>query len=74
VYEQAGFGAENVDVVELHDCLSANELITYEALGLRGEGKAGELIDAGANTYGGKTEGSRNREAARFPDWPKPLR
>ena len=54
VYEQAGVGAENVDVVELHDCFSANELITYEALGLCGEGKAGEFIDSGANTYGGK--------------------
>ena len=54
VYEQAGVGPENVDVVELHDCLSANELITYEALGLCGEGKAGEFIDSGANTYGGK--------------------
>ena len=32
-------------VVELHDCFSANELITYEALGLCEEGKAGELID-----------------------------
>jgi sterol carrier protein 2 len=54
VYEQAGFGAENVDVVELHDCFSANELVTYEALGLCPEGKAGEFIDSGANTYGGK--------------------
>ena len=54
VYEQAGVGPENVDVVELHDCFSANELITYEALGLCGEGKAGEFIDSGANTYGGK--------------------
>ena len=54
VYEQSGVGPENVDVVELHDCFSANELITYEALGLCGEGKAGEFIDAGANTYGGK--------------------
>ncbi len=34
-----------VKVVELHDCFSANELITYEALGLCEEGKAGELID-----------------------------
>ena len=32
-------------VIELHDCFSANELITYEALGLCEEGKAGELID-----------------------------
>ncbi|MGB0061590.1 thiolase C-terminal domain-containing protein, partial [Candidatus Binatus sp.] len=34
VYEQSGLGPENVDVVELHDCFSCNELITYEALGL----------------------------------------
>ena len=31
-YEQAGVGPEEVDVVELHDCFSTNELITYEAL------------------------------------------
>ncbi len=43
-----------MDVVELQDCFSANELVTYEALGLCGEGKAGEFIDSGANTYGGK--------------------
>ena len=41
-------------MVELHDCFSANELITYEALGLCEVGKAGEFIDAGDNTYGGK--------------------
>jgi sterol carrier protein 2 len=54
VYEQSGYGPEDVDVVELHDCFSANELITYEALGLCGEGGAGELIDSGATTYGGQ--------------------
>jgi len=54
VYEQAGIGPEDVDVVELHDCFSCNELITYEGLGLCPEGKAGEFIDSGANTYGGK--------------------
>ena len=54
VYEQSGLGPEDVDVVELHDCFSCNELITYEALGLCPEGKAGEFVDAGANTYGGK--------------------
>ncbi len=35
-YEQAGVGPSDVDVVELHDCFSTNELITYEAL-VRGE-------------------------------------
>ncbi len=54
VYEQSGFGPENIDVIELHDCFSANELVTYEALGLCAEGKGGELIDSGAVTYGGK--------------------
>jgi acetyl-CoA acetyltransferase len=54
VYEQAGIGPEDVDVVELHDCFSCNELITYEALGLCPEGKAGAFVDAGANTYGGQ--------------------
>ena len=54
VYEQSGLGPENVDVVELHDCFSCNEMITYEGLGLCPEGKGGEFVDSGANTYGGK--------------------
>jgi acetyl-CoA acetyltransferase len=53
VYEAAGVGPEDVDVIELHDCFSANELITYEALGLCEEGEAGRLIDERATTYGG---------------------
>ncbi|MDY6903162.1 MAG: lipid-transfer protein [Thermodesulfobacteriota bacterium] len=54
VYEQAGLGPEDVDVVELHDCFTANELITYEALGLTPEGTAEKFIEDGDNTYGGK--------------------
>lgn len=54
VFSKAGKTPDDVQVVELHDCFSANELITYEALGLCEEGKAGEMIDAGDNTYGGK--------------------
>lgn len=54
VYEQAGVGPEEVQVVELHDCFSANELITYEALGLCPEGGAEKYIWDGDNTYGGK--------------------
>ncbi|KAM9501836.1 sterol carrier protein 2 [Clarias gariepinus] len=53
-FESAGLKPADVDVIELHDCFSANELITYEALGLCPEGRAGELIDRGDNTYGGK--------------------
>jgi len=54
VYEQSGLGPEDVDVVELHDCFSTNELLTYEALGLCPEGKGGEFVDSGAQTYGGQ--------------------
>lgn len=53
VYEAAGIGPEDVDVVELHDCFAQNELISYEALGLCPEGGAAKFIDDGANTYGG---------------------
>jgi len=51
--EEAQLGIEDVDVIELHDCFSANELITYEALGLAAEGRGHELVEAEATTYGG---------------------
>ena len=54
VYEDAGIGPEELDVVELHDCFTANELITYEALGLTPEGTAERFIVEGENTYGGR--------------------
>jgi len=54
VYEAAGIGPEDLDVVELHDCFTANELITYEALGLTPEGTAEKFILDGDNTYGGR--------------------
>jgi len=54
IYKQCGLKPSDAQVIELHDCFSANELVTYEALGLCPEGKAGEFIDNGDNTYGGK--------------------
>lgn len=54
LYRKTGKKPTEVQVVELHDCFSANELITYEALSLCSPGKAGELIDRGDNTYGGR--------------------
>jgi acetyl-CoA acetyltransferase len=54
VYEQAGVGPGDVDVVELHDCFAQNELISYEALGLCEDGGAARFIADGENTYGGK--------------------
>ena len=53
-YEEAQVGPDDVQVIELHDCFSANELITYEALGLAEEGHGHELVDAHDTTYGGR--------------------
>ncbi len=52
-YEEAQVGPDDVQVVELHDCFSANELITYEALGLAPEGEGHKLVEKRATTYGG---------------------
>ena len=54
VYEEAGIGPDEVDLVELHDCFTPNELISYEGLGLTPEGTAEKFIEDGDNTYGGK--------------------
>lgn len=54
VYEVSGIGPEDVDVVELHDCFTANELVTYEGLGLTPPGTAERFILDGENTYGGQ--------------------
>ncbi|WP_454674988.1 lipid-transfer protein [Achromobacter pestifer] len=54
VYEAAGVDPADLDVVELHDCFTANELITYEGLRLTPEGSAEQFIIDGENTYGGR--------------------
>ena len=54
VYEAAGIGPRDVDVVELHDCFAQNELLSYEALGLCAEGGAERFVCDGDNTYGGQ--------------------
>ncbi len=53
-YEIAGLGPDDMDLVELHDCFTPNELITYEGLGLTPPGTAEKFIEDGDNTYGGK--------------------
>lgn len=54
VFAACGLGIEDVDVIELHDCFSINELLTYEALGMCADGESGKLIADGATTYGGR--------------------
>jgi acetyl-CoA acetyltransferase len=54
VYEAAGVGPQDIDVVELHDCFAHNELLSYEALGLCPVGGAEQFVLDGDNSYGGK--------------------
>ena len=53
-YEAAGIGPQDADVVELHDCFTPNEVLSYEALGLCGEGESTRFVADGDNTYGGR--------------------
>ncbi|NUS56036.1 MAG: lipid-transfer protein, partial [Streptomycetaceae bacterium] len=52
--DEAQVSIDDVDVIELHDCFSANELITYEALGMAEVGEGHKLVDDEATTYGGR--------------------
>eukprot|EP00026_Physarum_polycephalum_P009200 Phypoly_transcript_09314.p1 GENE.Phypoly_transcript_09314~~Phypoly_transcript_09314.p1 ORF type:complete len:428 (+),score=42.58 Phypoly_transcript_09314:61-1344(+) len=57
VYKESGFTPADVDVVEVHDCFSCNELLMYEALGLCKKGEAGKFIETGKwmkNKQGGE--------------------
>lgn len=54
VYRESGVGPEDIDVVELHDCFTSNEIISYEGLRLTPEGTAEKFILDGDNTYGGR--------------------
>lgn len=52
-YEDAGVGPEDIDVIELHDCFTSNEILTYSALGLCADGDMEKFVMDGRNTYGG---------------------
>jgi len=53
-YEMAGLGADDLDLVELHDCFATAEILHYENLGLCKDGEAGRLIDEGETAHGGR--------------------
>ena len=53
-YEMAGLGADDLDLVELHDCFATAEILHYENLGLCKDGEAGRAIDEGVTALGGR--------------------
>jgi acetyl-CoA acetyltransferase len=52
-WKEAGLGPADVEVVEVHDATSAEELWALEALGFFGVGEAGRATAAGHSGYGG---------------------
>ncbi len=53
-FGEAGISPGDVDIAELHDCFTVNEVLAYEALGLCKPGGSKEFIESGDNTYGGR--------------------
>ncbi|CEQ42872.1 SPOSA6832_04753 [Sporobolomyces salmonicolor] len=53
-FEKAKITPNELQIIELHDCFAANELLTYDALGLVPPGKAHTIVEKGDYTYGGK--------------------
>ncbi|MBB3039273.1 thiolase C-terminal domain-containing protein [Hoyosella altamirensis] len=54
VLDASAVTIDDIDVIELHDCFSINEIITYEAMGLCAEGDGGKFAESGATTFGGR--------------------
>jgi acetyl-CoA acetyltransferase len=54
VYEEAGVGPKDLDLVQVHDAFAIEELEYYELLGLCGEGEAEKCIEQGDFELGGR--------------------
>lgn len=53
-YDMAGCRPQDINLVELHDAFSIEEIIYYEALGLCPRGEGGRLLDSGETEIGGR--------------------
>ncbi|MGD9753463.1 MAG: thiolase family protein [Acidimicrobiia bacterium] len=53
-FEQAGVAPTDLDVIEVHDAFSIEELLYLEAMGVCGPGEAGPLTEAGTFDIGGR--------------------
>src|SRR3989338_11340657 len=53
-YEQAGLAAKDINVTEVHDCFTINEIIALEDLGFVEKGKGGKFVAGGAIDLNGE--------------------
>ncbi len=66
VYEQAGIGPEDIDIVELPDNSSWHELVYMENMGICKRGEAEQLMRSGATEIGGRIPVCPSGGAASF--------
>ena len=53
-YDQAKIGTKDIEVAEVHDCFTINEIIALEDLGFVEKGKGGRFIENGKASIGGE--------------------
>lgn len=53
-YDMAGIGPNDLNLVEVHDAATIEEILYYEALGLCPMGEGGRLVESGAAAIGGR--------------------
>ena len=53
-YKRAGISASDVELVELHDAATIEEILYAESLGLCAEGQGGKLVEEGATAITGR--------------------
>lgn len=54
LYEESGIGAEDVEILELHDAFTIAELLYYECMGLCRKGEGLKFLRDGNATHGGR--------------------
>ncbi len=53
-YSTVGIGVNDIDVFEVHDCFSINQIISLEGLGVAGVGNGGKFIESGGSSLKGE--------------------
>ncbi len=53
-YREAGLGPQDMDLAEVHDCFSINEIIAIEDLGFCKKGEGGKFVEQGNIAVGGR--------------------
>jgi acetyl-CoA acyltransferase len=53
-YERAGLGPQDLDLAQVHDSITPEELLSYQVMGLCAAGDEGALLRSGATALGGR--------------------